>query len=62
MKLFQFDKKVLDNDDIIIIIFGVIMIALLIFLSHDAKVKCEKSGGFLVRESIGKSYRIECVK
>jgi hypothetical protein len=46
----------------IIIIFGITLIALLFFLSHNAKVKCERSGGFLVGESIGKSYRLECVK
>jgi len=52
----------MENDNIILIIFGFMMIALLIFLHHNAKVKCEKSGGFLVSERIGKSYRLECVK
>ena len=41
---------------------GITFIALLIILSHNAKVKCEKSGGFLVSERLGKSYRLACVK
>jgi len=43
-------------------IFGIMLIAFLIFLHHNTKVKCERSGGFLVSERIGKSYRYVCVK
>ena len=51
-----------DDIDIVLCIFGFMMIALLIFLTHNAKVKCQSSGGFLVNERIGKAYRLECVK
>jgi|688.fasta_scaffold112956_8 hypothetical protein len=43
-------------------IYAITLVTLLFFLSYNAKVKCEKSGGFLVGETIGKSYRLECVK
>lgn len=50
------------STNICLCIFGIIIIGLLLFISHNAKVKCEKYGGFLVSERLGKSYRIECVK
>lgn len=48
--------------DITICIFAIIIFSLFIFLHHNAKVNCEKSGGFLVSHRAGKTYRYECVK
>jgi hypothetical protein len=50
-------KFLLTMIGIFTIIFGSML-----FLYHNAKTNCEKSGGSLAREMVGKSYRLECVK
>jgi hypothetical protein len=51
-----------DFNILTIIILFIVIVGSLIFLTHNAKINCEKFGGFLVSKMIGKSYRLECVR